>query len=123
MTYNPRNDLNLESKVRKVNDNLCKLMMVTGSTKSGKTVLIKNVISKTRCIWFDGGAYSSEDEFWNQLVSDMEGFTEIVHRLRNIIRTHRQATDETRRLYEQAVDRIFEDGDPFEDEGDDEDDR
>ena len=49
----------------------------------------------------------------------MEGFTEIVHRLRSIIKTHHEATAETRRLYEQAVDQIFEDDDLFEDSEED----
>jgi hypothetical protein len=77
LTYNPRSDFNLETRIRKANDNLCKLMMVTGSTKSGKTVLVKNVYPRQKCIWFDGGSYSNEDEFWSHIISELDGFTEI----------------------------------------------
>ena len=76
-TYNPRNDLKLEDAVRRANDNLCKLMIVTGSTKSGKTVLVKNVFPKNKTVWFDGGAFSTEDDFWLELVNQLDGFTEI----------------------------------------------
>lgn len=78
LTYNPRNEFNLESRIKKASDNLCKLMMVTGSTKSGKTVLVKNVYPRQKCIWFDGGSYSNEDEFWSHIVSELEGFTDVM---------------------------------------------
>ncbi len=76
-TYNPRNDLKLEDSVRRANDNLCKLMIVTGSTKSGKTVLVKNVFPKNKTIWFDGGTFSNEDDFWMEIVNQLDGFTEV----------------------------------------------
>lgn len=77
LTYNPRKEFNLETRIKKASDNLCKLMMVTGSTKSGKTVLVKNVYPKQKCVWFDGGSYSNEDEFWSHIVTELDGFTEI----------------------------------------------
>ena len=42
-TYNPREELQLERKLSEAKDNLCKLVTVTGQTKSGKTVLAKRV--------------------------------------------------------------------------------
>jgi hypothetical protein len=75
-TYNPRKELNLEESIKKAKDNLCKLLIVTGTTKSGKTVLVKNVFPKTESVWFDGGSYSSEEEFWTEIVSQLDGFTE-----------------------------------------------
>jgi hypothetical protein len=38
-TYNPRTEKKLEDALIETKDNLCKLVMVTGLTKSGKTVL------------------------------------------------------------------------------------
>ena len=43
-TYNPRVDLQLEQRLAEVKDNLCKLVTVTGQTKSGKTVLARSDI-------------------------------------------------------------------------------
>ncbi|MFZ5940546.1 MAG: hypothetical protein ACOYXB_08225 [Bacteroidota bacterium] len=74
LTYNPRQELKLEDSVRRANDNLCKLMVVTGSTKSGKTVLVKNIFPKEKSVWFDGGSFSSEDEFWLDIVNQLDGF-------------------------------------------------
>lgn len=39
-TYNSRETLELEEKVKSVLENLCKLVAVTGHTKLGKTVLV-----------------------------------------------------------------------------------
>lgn len=50
-TYNPRIDLNLEEKLAEVKDNLCKLVTVTGQTKSGKTVLARKVLPPEESIW------------------------------------------------------------------------
>ncbi len=41
-TYNPRATRKLEERLAEVADNLCKLATVTGHTKSGKTVLVRN---------------------------------------------------------------------------------
>ncbi len=48
----------------------------------------------------------------------MEGFTEIVHRLRSILSIHKEATAETRRLYEATVDSFFEDDELIEEDED-----
>lgn len=73
-TYNPRLDLQLEAKVAESRDNLCKLVTVTGQTKSGKTVLVRKVLPPEDCVWVDGGAVSVEDEFWQILVDQLELF-------------------------------------------------
>ncbi len=67
LTYNPRKDLKLEDSLEDAKDNLCKLVMMTGSTKSGKTVLTNKVFPKTESIWFDGGSFSSESDFWLEI--------------------------------------------------------
>ncbi len=74
LTYNPRKELNLEQSLKEAKDNLCKLVMMTGLTKSGKTVLTSNIFPKTECIWFDGGSFSSEDEFWVDIASQLNIF-------------------------------------------------
>ena len=63
-TYNPRVDLRLESRLQEANNNLCKLAIVTGHTKSGKTVLARKVFPPEGTIWIDGGTISQEDDIW-----------------------------------------------------------
>src|SRR6266545_2472901 len=71
-TYNPRGELNLESKVRQVTDNLCKLVTVTGHTKSGKTVLERKSLPREDSLWIDGGGVGSEDDFWNTVIDQLD---------------------------------------------------
>jgi hypothetical protein len=73
-TYNPRGNLNLESKVRQVTENLCKLVTVTGHTKSGKTVLVRKILPREDALWIDGGGVGSEDDFWNTVIDQLDLF-------------------------------------------------
>ena len=68
-TYVARAQRGLEARVESVKDNLCKIVTVTGATKSGKTVLAKQVFPQGTCVWLDGGTVQSLDDFWD-LVSD-----------------------------------------------------
>ena len=72
-TYNPREVYSLEMKIMQAKRNLCKLMIVTGQTKMGKTVLAEKVYSRgTDSIWVDGGEISDEESFWDNIVSQLE---------------------------------------------------
>jgi hypothetical protein len=70
-TYNPRSDLNLEQQVGEVKENLCKLVTVTGQTKSGKTVLVRRVFPPEEAIWIDGGTVSAEEDFWQVVIDNL----------------------------------------------------
>jgi hypothetical protein len=67
-TYNPRDKLQLEAKLKDAVKNLCKLVVVTGHTKSGKTVLARRILPRDKDIWVDGGTVSKEEEFWQIIV-------------------------------------------------------
>ena len=69
ITYVPRAERELETRLRSVEDNLCKLVTLTGSTKSGKTVLANRIFPRAdgHAIWLDGGAIDSEETFWREL--------------------------------------------------------
>lgn len=67
-TYNSRASLHLEERIISVKNNLCKLVVVTGHTKSGKTVLVRNVLPRSENIWVDGGDISSEEDFWTTII-------------------------------------------------------
>ncbi len=83
-TYVPRTARDLESRVHAARDNLCKIVTVTGATKAGKTVLVRQVYPELRCIWLDGGSIRSLEDFWdltsdqlNVVVEETQSSTEI----------------------------------------------
>jgi hypothetical protein len=67
-TYNPRSSFQLEDKLADSVENLCKLVVVTGHTKSGKTVLVRRILPDDKAIWVDGGTVANEDDFWQIIV-------------------------------------------------------
>jgi hypothetical protein len=73
-TYNPRLDLQLETAVAQTLDNLCKLVTVTGHTKSGKTVLVRKVLPREDAVWIDGGAVGEENDVWTTIIDQLELF-------------------------------------------------
>jgi hypothetical protein len=73
-THNPREELRLEQRPAESKENLCKLVTVTGQTKSGKTVLAKQVFPSGDAIWIDGGRVSIEDDFWQVVIDALELF-------------------------------------------------
>jgi hypothetical protein len=75
-TYVPRAERNLEARLAEAKDNLCKLVTVTGSTKSGKTVLTNRVFPRTSSVWIDGGTVKEEDDLWNFILDAIGGHSE-----------------------------------------------
>lgn len=71
-TYVARTGRNLEDRISASRDNLCKIMTVTGATKSGKTVLVRKVIGRDESVWIDGGPVRSLDEFWDLVIDQLE---------------------------------------------------
>ena len=76
-TYIPRTARNLEERLRATSENLCKLVTLTGMTKSGKTVLAGRIFPKEQAIWVDGGTESAEDDLWNYILASLDGFTDV----------------------------------------------
>lgn len=76
-TYVPRTARRLEERLGAVKGDLCKLVTVTGTTKSGKTVLTNRVFPRMENIWVDGGAVGSEDDFWSYILEKINGYTDI----------------------------------------------
>jgi hypothetical protein len=60
--------------VRQVTENLCKLVTVTGHTKSGKTVLVRKILPREDALWIDGGGVGAEEDFWNTVIDQLELF-------------------------------------------------
>jgi hypothetical protein len=76
-TYNSRASLRLEARLEEARRNLCKLITVTGHTKSGKTVLVRRMFQPTSSVWVDGGSVESEDDFWSLVIDQLEGAQEV----------------------------------------------
>ena len=77
ITYNPRTVLKLEDKMREARNNICKLVVVSGQTKAGKTVLVNRIFSRDETIWVDGGSVQNEEEFWSYLLDNLNITTDI----------------------------------------------
>ncbi len=78
LTYVPRTELDLERRLSEVKDNLCKLVVVTGPTKTGKTVLVRKVLRiDTELVWIDGGLIKTEDDFWSECLHKISEFIEV----------------------------------------------
>jgi|SRR6267154_1123571 len=71
-TYVPRLSRNLEDRIQGARDNLCKVMTVTGATKSGKTVLVRKVIGREDSVWLEGGAVRNLEDFWELVIDRLE---------------------------------------------------
>jgi predicted ATPase len=76
-TYVARSELNLESKLEAAIGQAHKLITVTGSTKSGKTVLVNRISPRPTSVWVDCGAVSNEDDFWSTILHRISGFTAV----------------------------------------------
>ncbi|ORL42940.1 hypothetical protein A6F59_02630 [Prescottella equi] len=65
--------MRLESEVLAYLDTRHKVLSVSGPTKTGKTVLLKNQVSDDFSpIWLSGGAISTIDDFWSTVAEELE---------------------------------------------------
>lgn len=76
-TYVPRSARRLEEALREADDNLCKLVTLTGATKSGKTVLTNTIFPRSKTLWIDGGSVAKENDFWSQILEQINGYTNV----------------------------------------------
>ena len=75
VTYVPRKALRLEQQVGDYLEERHKVLSLSGPTKSGKTVLIKQVAPDA--LWISGGDVSNAGEFWRVLVDRLDGWVEV----------------------------------------------
>nr|WP_314426577.1 hypothetical protein [uncultured Erwinia sp.] len=70
LTYIERTEGEIRKKLEEVKDNLCKLITLTGQTKSGKTVLAQTVFPSIddENIWIEGGSINDENDLWSQIL-------------------------------------------------------
>ncbi|EGQ7978605.1 hypothetical protein ACPF31_002654 [Vibrio cholerae] len=77
LTYIERAESSIKESLNKAQDNLCKLVTLTGQTKSGKTVLTQRVFPEfeDHNIWINGGSIQSENDIWEQVLDALDGWT------------------------------------------------
>lgn len=76
-TYVPRTAYGLEEELRAASDNLCKLVTVTGPTKSGKSVLARRIFPPSDAVWIDGGSVAAEDDLWSEVLDQLGGYSDV----------------------------------------------
>jgi hypothetical protein len=74
-TYIARTNRSLEYRLLAAQDNLCKLVTLTGPTKCGKTVLVKKVFPSNKVVWIDGGRSSTEAAVWSAILSKLHAYS------------------------------------------------
>jgi hypothetical protein len=67
VTYNPRTELGLESKVRDYLSERGKILSVAGPTKTGKTVLLRNILTGRTLVWLSAGEIESLGGLWDRV--------------------------------------------------------
>ncbi|ELT4790557.1 ATP-binding protein [Salmonella enterica] len=74
LTYVERTQGEIREKLESAKDNLCKLVTLTGQTKSGKTVLTQMIFPFTdpNVIWVDGGSITAENDIWEQVLDRLD---------------------------------------------------
>jgi hypothetical protein len=71
VTYVSRDQLGLEDKIEDAIARGFAFNVVTGPTKSGKTVLIQKVLGERPAVILQGGLLSSIESFWDQLAHEL----------------------------------------------------
>ncbi len=73
ITYSPREDRHFEERLRDYIEERGRVLVITGPSKSGKTVLLRHTID--RAVWLAGGQIGSISQFWRQVVDRGDGWT------------------------------------------------
>lgn len=72
ITYVSRDNLELERKLHEALARGFAFVVVTGPTKSGKTVLCKRVLQRKPLVVVEGGQVRSEVDFWNHVAYELQ---------------------------------------------------
>ena len=77
-TYVDCSGRDLEQRLGESKKHLCKMVTLTGVTKSGKTVLSNRIFPRLEedNVWIDGGSVRNENDFWSQILNELKGSTE-----------------------------------------------
>jgi hypothetical protein len=71
VTYISRKGLNIEADLKKAVAQQNSIVSLTGPTKSGKTVLCRNVLDEYDFVWIEGGQIKHETEIWTKICDEL----------------------------------------------------
>ena len=77
VTYVGREHLRLEERILRAVSRGYSFNVVTGPTKSGKSVLCHKVLDKSKLVTLEGGQITSDEDFWDQLAHRMQVAAEV----------------------------------------------
>lgn len=77
VTYNPRDNEDLEGNIRRYLENRGAAMTVSGPTKSGKTVVVERLLPRDQAIWVTGGDLTSLDSLWDRVVEFLNLYDQV----------------------------------------------
>src|SRR5437899_2482302 len=72
ITYISRDHLQLERHVRRAISQPHSFASITGPSKSGKTVLCRNVLGDRQFVWIEGGQITPLDNIWRKVGHALE---------------------------------------------------
>ena len=78
ITYVSRAGLNIEAALKKAVSQRNIIVSLTGPTKSGKTVLCRNVLQNFAHVWIEGGQIKSEPGLWERICYELNYPREIM---------------------------------------------
>jgi len=85
-TFIERAEKSIKKRLESAQDNLCKIITLTGQTKSGKTVLTKMAYPDTMdgVVWIEGGSIAAESDLWIQITEMTLMWTTIEESVTNL---------------------------------------
>src|SRR5688500_9312617 len=72
ITYVEREELHMERQLARAIATPNQIVSLAGPTKTGKTVLCRNVLGSREYVWIDGGQVSSAAEFWSRVCNELQ---------------------------------------------------
>jgi hypothetical protein len=73
VTYSPRESKRLNETLNDYLDERGRILVVTGPTKTGKTVLLRRAVADA--IWVAGGNVDSVERFWRRIIDETDSYT------------------------------------------------
>ena len=71
VTYVQRSELHVERELARAVATPNTIVSLAGPTKTGKTVLCRNVLGSREYVWIDGGQVVNADAFWKRVCSEL----------------------------------------------------
>lgn len=77
VTYNPRDEQDVEGMIRRYLDNRGAALTVSGPTKSGKTVLVERLLPRDEALWVAGGDLTDLNDLWERVIEFLSLYDQV----------------------------------------------